>query len=248
MTGDFALILAAVVVGLATYMQGITGVGFGMVAMPLLVLIDPGTVPGPVIIAGIFASVPFLIAGWKQVAWREFAILLPGVVIGSLVAAIVISLVASNTLRGFVGLLLVFAGGAAAFSKARAPGPVAFTSAGFATGFMGTVAGVHSAPLAILYRHDKLAKVRPTAAALFVAAYILSLAGLAAIAPSQLGSPTIALAMIPGVVLGLFAASGRFARPADGVMRPIILMLCILAGLRLIVSAMGGGILAAMTI
>ncbi|MBO9380465.1 TSUP family transporter [Sphingomonas histidinilytica] len=247
MTGDSALILAAVAVGVATYIQGITGVGFGMVAMPLLVLIDPGTVPGPVIIAGIFASVPLLIAGWRQVAWRELGILLPGVVVGSLVAAIFIGLVSSSTLRSFVGLLLVVVGGTAAFSRPRAPGPVAFTSAGFATGFMGTVAGVHSAPLAILYRYDTLAKVRPTAAALFVAAYTLSLAGLAAIAPSQLGSPTIALAMIPGVVVGLYAASGRFARPADGIMRPIILMLCVFAGLRLIMSGMKGGILAGVT-
>ncbi|CAN5726702.1 hypothetical protein BH24ACT3_BH24ACT3_08500 [soil metagenome] len=51
------MVLAVAVVALGATVQGTVGFGANLVAVPLLTLIDPGFVPGPVIVAALVLNV-----------------------------------------------------------------------------------------------------------------------------------------------------------------------------------------------
>ncbi|MBF0583989.1 MAG: TSUP family transporter, partial [Magnetococcales bacterium] len=71
----------------ATVVQGGVGFGFGLIAAPLLLLIEPSLLPGPLIVAALTLTVTMAVRGWR---WIEFAIIpwlllgfLPGLWLGT---------------------------------------------------------------------------------------------------------------------------------------------------------------------
>ena len=63
----FELLVANVIVGFAGFVQTTTGIGFAMVAVPMLVLIDLSYAPGPALFAMLFLSVAMVAGSWQNV-------------------------------------------------------------------------------------------------------------------------------------------------------------------------------------
>jgi uncharacterized membrane protein YfcA len=200
------LFLAAVVVALSAAVQGSVGFGLNLLAVPVLLLVDPSLVPGPMLVAGLTLSV--LVAGReagamdRRLGWAVIG-LCPGTVFGLLL----LIRVSEDALKVSLGLLVLAAVGLSALRWSPRRNPPALLAAGTASGFLGTAAAIGGPPIALLYADTAGPKLRSTLSGFFVAAAVLSLAAL--VLAGRFGERDLraSAALLPGVLAG-FLLSG----------------------------------------
>jgi len=127
-----ALIAAIVVVALASAVHGAVGFGLSLLAVPVLLVLDPSFVPGPALMAGLLLSVLVdgreLKAADPRVGWAVLG-LLPGTAVG----AALIAAVPEDALGVPLGLLVLVAVALSALRWRPAPTRAALVAAGMAS-------------------------------------------------------------------------------------------------------------------
>jgi len=178
--GVTPLMIAMAAVFFAAIVQSTVGMGFGQVAAPVLLLIDPAFVPSAVIIMGGAVAVTGAVRGRDDVAGREIGVALGGRVLGALAAGQVLIVAADPATFSlvFAGLLLLAVGLSLTTWQVRlSPGNLLV--AGTLSGFMGTITSVGAPPMGIVYQNAPGPHVRATLNAFFAVGTVISLAALA---------------------------------------------------------------------
>jgi uncharacterized membrane protein YfcA len=231
------LLVAVVVIVLASAVQGAVGFGLNLLAVPVLLLLDPSFVPGPALAAGLLLSL--LVAGreWgaldRQLGWA-FLGLGPGTALGLVLLAVV----PEDVIGVPLGVLVLVAVGLSALRWQPEPTPPALVVAGAASGFLATAASIGGPPMALLYTRADGAKLRSTLSVFFVAVAAVSLAALAAVGRFDGHDLLVAAAFAPGVLAGFLLSSPLRPLVDRGGARPAILGLSAVAA----VAAIGQGL------
>src|SRR5690606_33472030 len=146
------------------------------------------------------------------VAWR-----IPGTVVGALTVAAVSADTISTLAGGAVVAAVVVTAGGATVPINRAT----TAAAGLASGAMGTATSIGGPPVVLLYQRREGPVLRATLAVTFVAGLLISLTGQAAVGAIEGWHALLALALLPGTVVGLAVArvlahrlDGPWLRPA----------------------------------
>ena len=223
-------LLAFVVVTVCAAIHGSVGFGLNLLAVPLLLLVDPALVPGPALAAGLVMAV--LVAGRELGAVdRRTAWAVCGLLPGSAAGLVLLAAVPVDALGVVLGVLVLAAVVLSATRWQPVPSRPALFVAGTATGFLSTAAAIGGPPMALLYGRSDGARLRSTLSVVFVAASLVALGALAAVGRfggSELGA---SLVLLPGVVVG-FLLSGPLRRLVDrGNVRPAVLGLSTVAAL-----------------
>ncbi len=220
-------------------MQGAVGFGLALVAAPLVALVEPTLVPGPMLLAALV--LPLLTAGreWRSIDVAGVKWALVGRVPGSLLGAALLARLPAAATSPVVGLV-VLAGVAMTASGLRVRATAAtLVGAGVVSGLMGTVTSVGGPPLALVYQHATGPELRGTLSGYFVLAAAISILSLAAVGRFGAADVRAGLALLPGVALG-FLVSGPAARILDrGYTRVAVLAVSALAGMILVVRQLG---------
>ena len=212
-------LLAAVgaIVFVAAIVQFRLGFGFGLMAAPLLAVLDPVLVPAPTLMIGMGSSA---MGAWRErgsIVWGEVWTGLAGRLAGVVLAMLLLASVGSPETFGLVFGLMV--GLAVILSALGLRLPFTRTSlVGMAavSGTMATVTSVGAPPMAIIYQHRPPGQARPTLAAFFAAGCVASLVGLGL--AGRIGADDFLLAalMVPPMLLG-FAVARRLELKAGTV-------------------------------
>ena len=111
-------------------------------------------------------------------------------------------------------------------------------AAGFMGGVMGTSSSIGGPPLALLYQHSAGPVIRSTLGAAFLIGTALSL--IALLAAGEIGRLhwQLGFALVPGVLLGLWASRHLHGWLDRGWIRPCVLILCGVAGLAVVVGGL----------
>ena len=213
MTGA-VLAAACVVVVLGCVLQGAVGFGSGLIAVPLLVLLDSRLVPGPLIAAGVALSALVLWRDREGLVAAGIGWTLCGRVPGSAVGAAALGVLPAHNVNVMLGLLVLVA---VVMSLSGLHPPMnrrSLVTAGLLSGFMNTTSSIGGPPLALIYQRLPGRTLRAVLAMNFVAGGLLSLAMLCA--AGRFGAPDvwISAVLILGAVLG-FALSRTAARYLD---------------------------------
>ncbi|MGF1502351.1 MAG: TSUP family transporter [Paracoccaceae bacterium] len=214
---ETSFLLASVAVALAAAVQAAVGIGFAMVAVPLLALVDLSLVPGPSILAMLGLSTVMAAVGRRAVDRRGLGPLVVGVGAGTLAAAPVVALAGPDL--GLVFALAVLAALALGrLGLAVRPTRTAAGIAGGAAGLMGTVSGIHGPPLVVLYARVRPEAARATIAAVFTVACCLSLIALALAGRFGTAEALAGVRLWPGVAAGYLGGrlAARAIPPATG--------------------------------
>ena len=197
-------LLALLIVTISIIVQAWVGIGFGLLAAPLLYLIDPAYVPGPVLMLGWLLSV---VVVFKQRHSLNFRRVLPGIVgrlPGSWCGALLLVSIAAWQLSLFFGLALLLAVWLSLRRYSLPLNGVNLTLAGFLSGVLGTSTSVGGPPIALLYQHQTRITARNEIAAFFLLGTPISLLMLWwQGGSSMLGLPLI-VNMLPGVAIGFW--------------------------------------------
>jgi len=228
------LLIASLVIALGSLVQG--GVGFGslLIAAPLLVLIEPGLVPGPVLVPGLLLSLLMARRAWGGVEWGSVGWAFAGRVPGSLVGALILAGLPDGGFEFLVGATVVLGVLVSAIGLRVTPSPATLLGAGFVAGITGTTTSVGGPPVALVYQHHSGDQLRGTLSGFFVMGSLLSMVTLALVGRFDAHDALMGLLLVPATVAG-YAVSPPLVRWLDrGYTRAAVLGLSGAAGLVLV--------------
>lgn len=217
--------VAVAVMAVGALVHGSVGFGMNLIAAPILVLIDPAFVPGPMLVA---ALVLMLFVTWRERASmdvRGIRWAIAGRVPGSVLGAFIVLVLPRNELAlALAAAVLVGVIVSAGGWHLRLHPPVLF-GAGATSGLMATVTAIGGPPMALVYQREGGRRVRGTLSGFFLFGACLSLVLLAGVGRFGVDELQRAAVLIPGLLVG-FAASKRTAPYLDaGYTRPAVLLL-----------------------
>lgn len=202
-----ALLLAGAVVFVGALVQGSAGIGLGAIAAPILLLINPQLVPGPLLALGALLSVFMSAREWRSIDRKGLSIALLGRAAGTVLAGAILPLI---PLAGYDLLFGVLVLGAVLLSTTGwrvNPTGRNLLTAGAASGFMGTLTAIGAPPMALLYQHGEPATIRATLAAYFVLGASFSVVVLAAVGKFGAAQIEASLLFLPPLATGFWASS-----------------------------------------
>jgi uncharacterized membrane protein YfcA len=233
------VLLALLVVTVCAAIHGAVGFGLNLLAVPLLLVVDPALVPGPALVAGL--AIALLVAGRELTAVdRRTSWAVIGLVPGTAAGLGLLAVVPERVLSLVLGLLVLVAVALSAARWQPTPSRPALLVAGTATGFLSTAAAIGGPPMALLYGRSEGARLRSTLSVVFVAASLVALGALTAVGRFGSSDLTTSLVLLPGVVAG-FLLSGPLRRRVDhGNTRPAVLALSASAAIGAILQGLLG--------
>ncbi|ACY97325.1 MULTISPECIES: sulfite exporter TauE/SafE family protein [Thermomonospora] len=232
------LLIGGVAALAGAIVQGSVGLGLGLVAAPIVTLLFPSLMPGSMLVAA--TVLPLLTlrrelrhADLSGLRWAFF-----GRVAGTPLGVWVVAALSTRVLGAVVGLVVLAALAATAWSARVPRNPLTLTAAGLVAGATGTATAIGGPPIALLYQRESGPRVRATLAAFFVVGALLSVLTLAAMGELPPVQVTAGLALTPFVAAG-FWLSGPLRRYLDaGRMRRAVLIVVGVSAMTLIVRSL----------
>lgn len=218
---EVAIALSAVVAGAC--LQGSLGFGLGLVAAPVLVLLDPRLVPGPLLCM----SVPMaLLVAWRERDSLDFGSVrwavagrVPGTFLGS--AAVVV--LSQRWIAGLFALAVLSAVALGGLGLSVAPTRRNLLVAGVASGAMGTSTSVGGPPIALIYQRSSGPALRASMAAFMIFGASFSVAVLVAVGEFGRTDLKLSALLVPGVLVGFVLSRWTNRFLDNGYTRPAVL-------------------------
>lgn len=194
------LVISATAAG--ALLQGVTGLGLNLFASPLLILIEPRLIPGPILAGALLLTILMVLRDHirmdlRGIGWMAIG-MLPGTVLGSQLLPVIPLKALSLLLAG-----LVLAGVILSLSGLHFPSKwwILF-GAGFLSGLGGTLASIGAPPVALVNQEMEPRQLRATLSGYFTLSAIAALAALMPIGRFQATELKLTAWILPGVVLG----------------------------------------------
>lgn len=197
---EIAFTTVTVIIG--AVLQGSIGFGMGLFASPILILIDSRFVPGPILFSTMVLVSLLTFRERKAIDVYGLQWAVVGRVSGTVVAAVVLSLVPRESLVLFFGVLILVGVGMSVSGIRLVPTRVVLVVAGVLSGIMGTIASIGGPPMALVYQHSPGARLRSTVSGVFLFGTILSLIALTVTGHFGLYELRLACLMVPGLCIG----------------------------------------------
>ena len=211
-------------------LQGSVGFGLGLIGVPLLVLIDPVFVPGPLLLGAFLLT---LLVSHREHAAIDFNGVkwaIPGRIFGAIFGALMLILVPQGNLSLLFGAMVLLAVGITFSGMDFPPTSKNILVAGTFSGFMGTTSAIGGAPMALVYQKQKGSRIRGTLSVIFSVGTVISISSLVIIGRFGVREIQAALVLFPGIVVG-FILSRHTARILDrGFIRIAVLITSALSG------------------
>jgi len=213
MSGLELLIVALVVAG-ASCLQGSIGFGLGLLAAPVIALLDPSLLPGSIVLLAAVLTIFGVVRDRAAVDLRGtgWALLgrIPGTIAGALLVATLPANVLALVLAGTVLLAVVLS----VCGWQPRPRPASVAVAGAASGLMGTTTGIGGPPMALVWHGTSRARMRGTMSAFFLVGALMSLVALTVVGSIDMRTLKFAAVLAPAMLIG-FAVSGWVNKRLD---------------------------------
>ncbi|WP_185261785.1 sulfite exporter TauE/SafE family protein [Pseudarthrobacter sp. NBSH8] len=230
------LIIAALIVAVAVVAQAGTGSGFGIVSSPLLLIISPHLVPGPLLLVSV---VVMLFVSWQNrrgLRHVDLKLAIAGCLPGAVAGLCVLPLLNGKWTGMIVGGLVV-ASVLTGLTGFRIPqNRLSLFISGLIGGVLGTVASTSGPPLVVVYRSDDSDRYRANLSLFFLVSSLVSLLALMCTGSFVTQDLLLTSWLLPGVALGALASRPVVKRISAAAIRPAALSLCLVAGVSLLIK------------
>lgn len=219
-------------------LQAATGMGTGILIVPLLALISLDLVPGPAVMASVALSLPMAWKGRRYIAYGDLKPLMLGLLFGCSAGALGLATIPPERV-GIAFAVAILLTVAVTSAGVRLPfNRRSLTAVGVIAGVMGATSGVGAPPIALLYQHREGPELRPTLAFVYAASSAIILVFLTAVGQFGRYEAVLALWLVPGYVVGYLLAT-PLARILDrGYSRLAVLTLSTVSAVALLVRSL----------
>lgn len=205
MTGDLTVVGFAVVafaIFFASCMQASIGFGMGMLAAPIVALVDPSLVPGTLIMLAILVSTMVLVREGAALDLSGASWALAGRIPGTVLGALLLVSLPERGLALMLAFVVLLGIGLTSFGWIPLPRRRNLMFAGAASGLLGTATSIGGPPMALVWQRNTGAKLRSTMSAFFLVGSLMSLAALAAAGAVDRHTAWLFVLLAPATVLG----------------------------------------------
>jgi uncharacterized membrane protein YfcA len=155
------LVVANLIVLAATAVQASVGLGFALVAVPLLALVDLDFVPGPSLFVSLFLALAMTSVGRAAIDKAELLRIAAGVALGTAGGAMVLVFLRPENMAQLFGALILAAVAISLTGRQLPLTTANLIGAGTVSGIMGTLSGIHGPPLALVYQSARRRRPAP---------------------------------------------------------------------------------------
>jgi uncharacterized membrane protein YfcA len=230
-------LLAEAVVLVGSVLQGSVGFGLGLLAAPVLVILDPSLVPGPVLASSLFLSILVAFREHPSIDLHGVGWALVGRIPGTFLGAAVLALIPRKETSLLVGAMVLLAVVLVATGARVTRTRRALLGAGALSGFMATTTSIGGPPMALLYQDSGGNRVRGTLSGFFLVGLVIALGALSLVGRFGPAEVLSSVLLLPAVLAG-FLVSLRVAAILDqGHTRKAVLTASALAGLAAVIEA-----------
>jgi uncharacterized membrane protein YfcA len=232
----FAAVFLAVLLG--STVQAVVGLGIGLVAAPVITLLEPSLMPGVLISLAFVLPCITLVHDHHDIDWHGLNWSLPARVVGTVAGVWVVAHFSDDQLGVLIGTIVLLAV-AVTWHAVRVPiNRGTLSGAGFIGGVTGTATSIGGPPFALLYQHRPATQIRTTMAVYFLIGAAFSLLGLLLAGDLTRHQVAVAAVLLPAVAAGVVAGVPlRRVLPAD-VVRPAVLVVSGVSAVVLVVRSL----------
>jgi len=223
---------------IGAFVQTAIGFGLAVVAAPLLFVISPDYVPGPIVFVALFISLLGTVKNRQCIEIGGLKMALLGRVPGSVLGGLMLSWISATALSLWLGLLVLLAVLISLMPVQVHPTPARMGMAGFFSGFLGTSSSIGGPPMALLLQHQEAKQLRGNLAAFFVFSSALSLMVLAFTHHLTVHHIWLTLPLIPAAGLGAWLAMLTTHSLSKRAIRTVALLLCTISGIVAVAEAL----------
>lgn len=234
----WTLTALAVAVFVGSTLQGVVGLGLGLVLAPVIGLTAPELLPGLALFLAMVYPLLTLSRDWRSADRRGLAWSLGARVPGTLVGVWLVSVTPTRVLNVLVGATVLVAVVLTARSlRLRLTRPT-LLGAGFVSGITGTATSIGGPPLALVYQREEPDVLRATLGVYFIVGAALSLVGLGLSGEITEQELHLFLLLTPVLLVG-FLVSGTLRSWLDhDRVRRALLWVCGISAVALIVRSL----------
>lgn len=234
-TIELAGALAAVFAG--AVVQSAIGFGLAVVASPILFMINPSLVPSSLIVMGFMVGLLNVrrYFGSMQLDRLKYAVM--GRVPGSLVGMVLLFVASVQQLSLILGVSVILAVLASVSPFKLEANKKTLFGAGFLSGVMGTTSSIGGPAIALVMLNEPADRIKANMAAYFSVSSAISIILLCASGLFTWWHLKYALYLVPAVFLGNYLASKVSHRIDEKAIRPMLLIMCSVAGASAIATA-----------
>ena len=231
-----ALIGAVTLVG--AFVQSVVGLGLGLLAAPVIAMVEPGLVPALPVWLALLISGSMVLGERHHVDWRAIAWALPARIPGTVIGAWLVVSFSDRVIAVAIGLMVLLAVVVTGRSIDVPVTPYSLVAAGVVAGVSGTATSIGGPPIALLFQRRDPEVVRSTLAVFFFLGVCVSLVGLAFSGALSAASWHLGLLLAPLVWLG--SKAGSLARPRlpRHAFRTGVLLICAGSAVALLVQSL----------
>lgn len=229
----FAVVACAVC--LASCMQASIGFGMGMLAAPVVVLVEPSLLPGTLIMAAAVVTLIVVVHEREGLDLRGTGWALAGRVPGTIAGALLLVWLPERGLALLLAAVVLVGVVLTGLGWNPAPVPRNLATAGAASGLLGTATSIGGPPMALVLSGGEGAAVRSNMSAFFLVGSLMSLGALAVTGSVDGDNALVFVALIPAVVVG-YVVSRHVNRLLDRERLRTVSIVVSLAGATLLIG------------
>lgn len=234
------VVILAVVLVLGAAIQGLVGLGLGLVAAPVVTILDPSLMPELMLVLATLLPLITLIRSHDEIDWRGLGWVLPARIPGTAVGVLFLA-VFSDRAVGIAVALMVLLAVVLSLTPLEVPvRPVTLATAGLVAGAAGTATSIGGPPVALLYQHRSPAQIRSTLAVMFTLGAGMSLVGIWLGGRFELDTLLLALLLTPSLAVGAWVGGRVRGRVPDHGIRYAVLAVCAASALVLLIRSLIG--------
>ncbi|MEO5345786.1 MAG: sulfite exporter TauE/SafE family protein [Magnetococcus sp. YQC-9] len=225
------------VLGLGTLVQGSVGYGFALLSAPLLMLMEPRLLPGPLLVVGLLLNIAMSSTGKKVVESRPILWLMAGFLPGLGAGSWLLSWLPPRETAQLFGWLVLAGVGISLIRNTVNDSPGALLGAGFLSALMNLTTTMSGPPVALTLQHLPSDRFRATLAWFFAISGVMTLLEL--LRDGRMGTTELllGLTLTPAVPLGLLGARWVKRRLDHTWTRVAVLALASLSGIFILLKA-----------
>ena len=173
---------------------------------------------------------------WKAIDWKGGAWISLARIIFTAAGLFLITVLSTEGITVLVAVITIAAAVVSLLAPPFAPTKTAFLAAGAVTGISETATGVGGPPMGLVYQHSRPEVLRSTVAMCFFVGEVVSLVALVVAGATPQGWLGASAALMPALVLGVFASSWVVRRFPKLDLRLAVIVFSILSGVALLIQ------------
>lgn len=233
-------LVAGIAAVLGALVQSGVGLGLGLVASPVVTLIDPALMPGSMLVAGSVLPVLILAREARHADWPGVSWALAGRLAGTAAGIWILTMVPLRALGILVGTAVLAVVAITSLGAELPRNRWTLVTAGVVSGTTGTATSIGGPPVALLYQREHGPRVRATMSLFLCVGNSIAIAALALVGRLPVRDVETGLILLACAAVGL-AAGTRFRRFIDaGRVRAAVLLVAGASAIILIVHSLVG--------